>query len=105
MHRPGAQRIHGAARARWPAAALVVVVGALLAACADPGLAQMEDVRASVCRCKNASCVDAALARLPAAAPKELRRARALAAAMQRCIAELAETTQTTQTTQTTPDP
>jgi hypothetical protein len=100
MHRPGAQRIYRAARARRPAAALVVVlVGARLAACADPGLAQMEDVRASVCRCKNASCVDAALARLPAAAPKELRRARALAAAMQRCIAELAETTTTT------PDP
>jgi hypothetical protein len=83
----------GLGRALTRAALLACVVGSSGAACRDRGLAAMEAVRAEVCRCQDASCVTAALAKLPAKDPDDAARTRALAAAIQRCIVELGERT------------
>lgn len=66
---------------------------ALLAGCKDRRLAQMEAVRAEVCRCKDAECVDAALARMPNAGPRSRREGQKLAARILECVAAVGELT------------
>lgn len=83
----------GLGRALTRAALLACVVGSSGAGCRDGGLVAMEAVRAEVCRCQDAGCVTAALAKLPAKDPNDAARTRALAAAIQRCIVELGERT------------
>lgn len=70
------------------------LVGALLASgCSDPDLERMEKVRASVCVCKDAACVEAALKELPATGPKQERAAQRLASEIMHCVARVGEMT------------
>lgn len=65
----------------------------LASGCSDPDLERMEKVRASVCVCKDAACVEAALKELPATGPKQERAAQRLASEIMHCVARVGEMT------------
>lgn len=62
-----------------------------LAGCRDRRLVQLERVRAEVCRCKDAACVDAALARMPTGGPRDKRAGQKVAAEILGCVAKVGE--------------
>jgi len=68
-----------------------VICVALLAACRDHGVGQMQRVRDELCACKNAECGEAALARVPKKDVKSTPRSQALAREMMSCLAKLYE--------------
>lgn len=73
---------------RWSCA---LVVAALAIGCKDRRLVQLENVRAEVCRCQDAACVNAALARMPTAGPKREHAAQRLAAEILDCVAKVGQ--------------
>lgn len=73
---------------RWSWA---LVVAALAIGCKDRRLVQLENVRAEVCRCQDAACVNAALARMPTAGPKREHAAQRLAAEILDCVAKVGQ--------------
>ncbi len=86
-------------RRRGASAGLVAAVAFLglgllgPSACSDPDVERMEKVRASVCICKDAGCVEAALKELPATGPKQERAAQRLASEIMHCVARVGEMT------------
>lgn len=80
-------------RAALLAMAALAGLGGLggLGGCKDPRLDQMIEVRDEVCKCQDAACVDAALGKLPAKAPREERRAQDVAQQIVRCVGQVAE--------------
>lgn len=75
-----------ARRGRWLCA---LVLAVLAIGCKDRRLVQLENVRAEVCRCKDAACVNSALARMPTAGPKRERAAQRVAADILDCVAKV----------------
>ncbi len=73
---------------RWSWA---LIVAALAIGCKDRRLVQLENVRAEVCRCQDAACVNAALARMPTAGPKREHAAQRLAAEILDCVAKVGQ--------------
>lgn len=69
----------------------LVALGVALGGCSDPKLVQMTQVRDEVCKCLDAACVDAALAKLPARGPRAERSAQRVAQEIVRCVANVAE--------------
>lgn len=78
-----------APRAWWLAALAMAAVAA--GGCKDRRLVQLENVRTEVCRCQDAACVNAALARLPTAGPKRERAAQRVAAEILECVAKVGQ--------------
>lgn len=76
--------------ARQLGATALALVG-LLTSCRDRHLTQLERVHEEVCRCQDAACVHAALARMPAAGPRNRRAGQRLAAEILRCVARVGE--------------
>lgn len=78
-------------RGRWLAALALAALAALVGACKDRRLMQLENVRAEVCRCEDAACVNSALARMPTAGPKRERAAQRVAAEILDCVAKVGQ--------------
>lgn len=94
-----------AARAARRASVLPAIRGSLVAwllgslvglglagGCADPKLDRMTEVRNKVCACKDAACVEAALARMPAKSPRDEHRAQQVAREILTCVAQVGAT-------------
>lgn len=64
----------------------------LVGGCADPRLDRMTEVRSTVCACKDAACVEAALARMPAKSPRDEQRAQQVAREILACVAQVGAT-------------
>jgi hypothetical protein len=72
-------------------ARFALLLGISLLACRDPRMDQMQRAREIACQCKDAACVNAALAQLPSAGPKNKARAQRLAAEILQCLAEVGD--------------
>jgi hypothetical protein len=68
-------------------AAVICIV--LLAGCKDPEVEQLTKFKVELCACKQASCAEQVLARVPPGEPSSSRRAQAIAREMMTCVAEL----------------
>ena len=60
-----------------------------LVACTDPGVEQLGAVKRDVCACKDTSCADQAMTRVPGASLKPTPRTQALAKEIMDCRAKL----------------
>lgn len=68
-------------------AAVLAVLAA--AACGDPQLVKLEEIRDEVCACKTPECAAAALKKVPAKDVVSDHRSQKLAKSMMECVAEL----------------
>ncbi|MDQ3370325.1 MAG: hypothetical protein M3680_33315 [Myxococcota bacterium] len=70
--------------------ALVIGVAVLAAtACRDPGLAELEAVKAEVCACKTAACGETALKKVPQHDVESNHRSQRIAREMLTCMADI----------------
>lgn len=64
---------------------------ALAAGCRDPGVVELEGIRDEVCKCADAKCAEAAMARVPQKEAPNDHRSQKIAREMMDCLAKLYE--------------
>ena len=67
----------------------LVIWIALSIGCRDPGVSRLDEIRATVCKCKNALCAEEAMKVVPSLKVKPSPRSQRIARDMLDCLAKL----------------
>jgi hypothetical protein len=68
-----------------------VILLALLAGCRDKGISRLEALRDELCACKDATCGQATMAKVPSVEVSNSHRSQTIAREMLDCLAKLAD--------------